>query len=77
MAVVAMALAAPQQDYVSDNLARAIELMKTLSVGVDGQSRNAEDRAKDYQTTAQSLELTLSFLQQLSSVWNENVARIQ
>ncbi|KAK4327586.1 hypothetical protein Pmani_001943 [Petrolisthes manimaculis] len=74
--VVAVSLAAPQGS-ISDNLRTAIELQRILSVGSSAQATTPEERAKDYQTTAQSLDLTLNFLQQLSSVWKSNADQIQ
>ncbi|KAK3881337.1 hypothetical protein Pcinc_014209 [Petrolisthes cinctipes] len=74
--VVAVALAAPQGS-IADNLRTAIELQRTLSAGSSVQAQTAEERAKDYQTTAQSLDLTLNFIQQLASVWKNNADLIQ
>ncbi|KAK4313063.1 hypothetical protein Pmani_015582 [Petrolisthes manimaculis] len=74
--VVAVSLAAPQGS-TSDNLKTGIELLRTLSVGSNVQGQTPEERAQDYQTTAQSLDLTLNFIQQLASVWKNNAEQFQ
>ncbi|KAK3881340.1 hypothetical protein Pcinc_014213 [Petrolisthes cinctipes] len=87
LAVVVVALAAPQQipkGYgISDDLTEPLEKMISLSAAASARSGQnvpgltPDEREQDNETAKESLDMTIDFLHQLTALWKDNVPRYE